>query len=264
MKLNYLELLASTPIYIPNVGGIISPTLQSIVDIGSSTYEYYINILLMDTEQIFKMLGKEDFYNVIPNEEKAKINVFDIMTANPQTALALQNTLQFFFEEDVVFSEATKTFEVKSNIVIKNKETGETSEKYETIGIINKDNYSKVLSVICQRNNIGDNAVNDMSKAKGKKALAILEKLKKGREDAAKKNKTDKNMELGNIISAVANKHPSLNISNIWSLTVYQLWDCFARLTKNNIIDANMRSVSVWGTKDKNFDFNEWFKKLDN
>ena len=70
-------------------------------------------------------------------------------------------------------------------------------------------------------------------------------------------------MELGNIISAVANKSQSLNILNIWDLTVYQLWDCFSRLSNNSIYDIQSMSVAAWGNKDNYFDATAWFKRID-
>ena len=71
------------------------------------------------------------------------------------------------------------------------------------------------------------------------------------------------NMELGNIISAVANKSQSLNIINIWELTVYQVWDCFSRLSNNSIYDIQSMSVAAWGNKDNYFDATAWFKRID-
>lgn len=91
-----------------------------------------------------------------------------------------------------------------------------------------------------------------------------MEKLKKGREEKAKQTKADKNMELGNIISAIANKSQSLNILNIWDLTIFQLWDCFSRLSNNNMYDIQSMSVAAWGDKDNHFDATAWFKRIDN
>ena len=70
-------------------------------------------------------------------------------------------------------------------------------------------------------------------------------------------------MELGNIISAVANKSHSLNILNIWDLTVFQVWDCFSRLSNNSIYDIQSMSVAAWGNKDNAFDISAWFKRMD-
>ena len=158
------------------------------------------------------------------------------------------------------WSDEFKTFAVKGNVMVKDGD--KLVEKYVIIGVISKENYHEVVDVICQRNNIKTKDIDDPNKVKSKKALAILQKLKKGREEMAKTTKADKNMELGNVISAVANRSHSLNITNIWDLTVFQLWDCFARLTNNNVYDINAASVSAWGDKDKKFDFNGWFKKL--
>ena len=90
-----------------------------------------------------------------------------------------------------------------------------------------------------------------------------MKKLQKGREEKAKNTKVDKNMELGNIVSAVANKSHSLNIANIWNLTVYQVWDCFARLSTNNIFDIQCMSVAAWGNSSNTFDATTWFKTID-
>ena len=90
-----------------------------------------------------------------------------------------------------------------------------------------------------------------------------MKKLQRGRSEKAKHTKADKNMELGNIISAVANKSQSLNILNIWDLTVYQLWDCFSRLSNNSIYDIQSMSVAAWGNKDNYFDATAWFKRID-
>ena len=223
-------------------------------------YQYYLNMLLMDLKMFFTMINRPDDYEKLTDDEKLNISVYDLLIQDAQTVLLLQNALNFFVKEDVEYSPEYKAFAVKGNVMV--KEQDKMVEKYATIGVISKENYQDVVDVICQRNNIKTKDVIDPSKVKSKKALSILEKIKKGREKMAKANKADKNMELGNIISAVANRSPSLNITNIWDLTVFQLWDSFARLTNNNIYDINAASVSAWGDKDKQFDFNGWYKKL--
>ena len=90
-----------------------------------------------------------------------------------------------------------------------------------------------------------------------------MKKLQKGRAERSRQTKTDQNMELGNIISAVASKSHSLNILNIWDLTVFQLWDCFARLTNNSIYDIQSMSVAAWGNKNNYFDVTAWFKRIE-
>ena len=45
-------------------------------------------------------------------------------------------------------------------------------------------------------------------------------------------------------------------------MTVYQLWDTFARLRNNEIYASGRTSVSVWGDKENKFDYNLWFKNI--
>lgn len=260
MNLSYFQLLSPNPIHIPEVGGVISPTLKDISSIGQDRYQYYLNILLIDLKRFFVMIERPDDYEKLTDEEKYSVNIYDLLTQDNQSAILLQNALDFFIKEKVEFSIQNRVFEVKRIVITENQK--DMARKYETIGIISRENYQSVVDVILQRNNIKTKDITDPSKVKSKKALSILNKLKKGRENMAKATKADENMELGNIISAVANKSQSLNMLNIWELTVYQLWDCFTRLANNNIYDINAASVSAWGDKDKKFDFNGWFKKL--
>lgn len=260
MELTYFQNISPDPIYIPKVGSIVSPTLKDISSIGENLYQTYLNVLLMDVETFYKMEKRSEEYETLSDDKKIQLNIYDLFINDANSVKLLESALGFFIKEDVLYENEYKAFAVRGNIVI--KEQDEMVEKYLTVGIISKDNYHDVVNVICQRNNVKTKDVSSTSKTKSKKALAIMQKLKRGRESMAKVTKADKNMELGNIISAVANKSQSLNLVNIWDLTIFQLWDSFARLTNNTIYDINAASVSAWGDKDKKFDFNGWFKRL--
>lgn len=248
MKLSYLELLSPEPIQIQNVGSILSPTLRDISSIGYNTYQYYLSILLIDLKTYLTMIGQERQYDLLSDKEKSNINMFELLTVNKETCIILQNVLNFFIKEDVMYSDNYNGFLIQYD----NKD----------IGIITKEIYSQVCDVICQRNCIKFKQEDDISKVKSKKALEIMNKLQKGRKEKEKHTKADKKMELGNIISAVANKSQSLNILNIWDITVFQLWDCFSRLSNNNIYDIQSMSVAAWGDKDNHFDATAWFKRI--
>lgn len=249
MKLSYFDLLSPDPIQIQQVGGILSPTLRSISKIGINTYQYYLTILLMDLKTYFTMIQQEEQFELLSDEETSQMNVFDLLTMDNKSAELLQNVLNFFIAENVVWSEKNNAFLIY--------------EGENVIGAITKKIYPQICDLICQRNCIKSSLEEDLSKVKSKKALEIMKKLQKGRAEKAKATKTDKNMELGNIISAVANKSQSLNIINIWELTVYQVWDCFSRLSNNSIYDIQSMSVAAWGNKDNYFDSTAWFKRID-
>ncbi len=249
MKLNYFELLSPEPIQLPGTGGILSPKLRDIASIGYSTYQYYLTILLMDVKTFFTIIGLAENYDLLSDEEKTQLNIFELLLANHESATLLQNVLNFFIKEDVLYSPEQSCYMVM--------------EDNNNIGIISKENYPQICDIIYQRNYIKSNREEDLSKAKNKKALEIMKKLQKGRSQKNSRTKTDQNMELGNIISAVANKSQSLNILNIWDLTVYQIWDCFSRLSNNSIYDIQSMSVAAWGDKDHHFDATTWFKRID-
>jgi hypothetical protein len=249
LKLSYFELLSPDPINIQNVGGILSPTLRSISKVGINIYQYYLSIILMDLKTYFSMIKQEEQFESLSDEDKAKLNVYDLITMSDDSAKLLQDVLNFFIYEDVIWSKEQNAFLVyKENSVI---------------GMITKEIYPQICDLICQRTCIKSNIEEDLSKVKSKKALEIMKKLQKGRAEKAKNTKSDKNMELGNIISAVANKSQSLNIINIWEITVYQLWDCFSRISNNNIYDIQSMSVAAYGNKDNYFDSTAWFKRID-
>ena len=249
MKLSYFDLLSPDPIQIQQVGGILSPTLRSISKIGINTYQYYLTILLMDLKTYFTMIQQEEQFELLSDEETSQMNVFDLLTMDNKSAELLQNVLNFFIAENVVWSEKNNAFLIY---------VGEN-----VIGAITKKIYPQICDLICQRNCIKSSLEEDLSKVKSKKALEIMKKLQKGRTEKAKATKSDKNMELGNIISAVANKSQSLNIINIWELTVYQVWDCFSRLSNNSIYDIQSMQVAAYGNKDNYFDATSWFKRID-
>lgn len=79
MQLSYFELLSSEPVYLKNIGGIISPTLRDISSIGINTYQYFLSILLMDKKTFF------DSY-------------------------VIQNVLNFFIKENVSYSNEHECF----------------------------------------------------------------------------------------------------------------------------------------------------------
>lgn len=245
LNLSYFDLLSPAPVQLSGIGGIVSPKLREISAIGYNTYQFYLSVLQMDGKSVLSAIGLQ----AMPNAEQIQTNLFELLTADSRTADMLREILNFFLKEDVSYSENHKAFLVR---------TGN-----DVTGMITSENYPQVCEAVCLRNGIRQKQEADISKAKNKKALEIMNKLQMGRAKKAKQVKSDDNLELGNILSAVANKSQSLNIVNIWDLTVYQLWDCFFRLSNNNIYNIQSMSVATWGDKDNHFDATAWFKRMD-
>lgn len=65
--------------------------------------------------------------------------------------------------------------------------------------------------------------------------------------------------ELPNLISALCVQHNSINMCNVWDLTVYQLYDQFLRQSYLNQVNIHAMNYAGWGGE---FDPNDWYKKL--
>jgi len=255
MKPDYFDLLSPSPILLPGVGSVLSPTLRDISVLGIHTYHYYLSVLSMDVKTYFSMMPNPEQYDFISEEELSRLNMFDLLTVHPSSAAFLAAILHFFLKEEVSFSEEEGCFLVT---------TEDDSQNEALTGKITRENYEALCSLICRRNNVRFQRELPLSDVKSKKAREIMKKLKKGRAEKAKSGKkTDTSTELGNVISAVASRHPSLNPLNIWDITVFQLWDAFFRLSNNQIYNIESMSVAAWGNKDNHFDAAGWFKPLD-
>lgn len=250
MKLDYFDLLSPYPIYINNVGGVISPTLKDIFKIGKKTYQYYLLMVSMDAKTYFSLINQNTLYEEMSDAQKTELSVFDLLISTEDLRKQLTIAYNFFIYEDVQYDDVHRCF------IIKDSE--------QIIGVIHSENYHDIGEIINQRNYVRTESMNDLSKVKNKKALKILEKIRKAKESQNKANKADARMELENIVSSVANKSSSLNMINIVDLTIFQLWDSFNRLVNNNIFEIQSMSVATWGDKEKKFDCNSWFSLINN
>jgi hypothetical protein len=95
---------------------------------------------------------------------------------------------------------------------------------------------------------------------KNAKAKALYARMNKQQKQEKESKEFDPNYALPNIISAVAARHPSINYSNIWELTVYQLLDSFERLRAGAIYEIDKTRASVWGDENNVFHLDTWFK----
>ena len=258
MNLKYIELLSPEPYFIEKVGSIISPTLR-VVSKNMDTYNFYLSLLSMNSEGLFKLVNQEEIYNKLSEEDKSELDVFDLITSDGLIFSEIKiyeyilGALQYFFVENVTYSVRDKVFKIFKD-----------SEMKDQIGLIDKNNYHVVTSVILQRNYIKQTEEINVNKIKSKKALSIMEKLKKGREAKEKASKNSKNnLDIGNVISGVSNFAPNINPITIWEMTIYQLYDSFYRNQINNIMELCKSSASYYGNKDGVFNPTEWYKAIE-
>lgn len=226
----------------------------------------YLSMLLLDIDSYYKNLEElgdnyfagypksekqlilkiRDEYEQMPEQDKVHIQALDIFSFDSQIIEQLNQALSFFLCETLSFSQKNHAF------MVYEKETDTPT------GAITPQLLPEIESIILQLNAVSKDAM-DTSNAKNKAAAKIIEKLNKRKKGKEKKAKSDPKLELPNIISAVAAYHSSINILNIWDLTVYQVYDLFARMQQNTIFDVLKMSVAAWGNKDNKVDFTQWF-----
>ncbi|MGN0430788.1 MAG: hypothetical protein ACI4EQ_00350 [Lachnospiraceae bacterium] len=255
MRLDYASLLSPFPFLIEKVGSIKSPLLREIWNpkITYQGYNMYLSLLFLTPQTYYEQMAPSqgDRYQSLSEEEKAKVCMFDLIADNAGLRDAYLKMLDFFLVEHVLWNPESKVFLTF---------TGAEDDSLP-VGVIHRGIFSELCDIILQRCGIDrKDADMDISKTQNKKALEIVNKIKKGRQAAGGRKVPDKAMELPNLICAVAAKSNSLNFTNIWDLTVFQLYEQFKREQANVYFDIQKMTVAAYGNKQNSFTGSEWFK----
>lgn len=251
MKLDYSILISPFPFYLAQIGSVKSPTLREIFspEVTYEGYNLYLSLLLMTPQTYFEKVNpsKAEWYQSLSDEQKCNLTMFDLITADSNLQSSFSKIFNFFLTETVIWSHEDNAFL--------------TFREKNQVGSIHKNAFQELCELILQRCSI---QVSDLdtapSKIKSKRALEIFHKLQKGRQHSIKNSKQDQSMELPNIITSVAVKSNSINFTNIWDLTVYQLMEQFKREQMNVYFDIQKMSVAAYGNEKHTFKGDEWFK----
>lgn len=268
MTLDYALLISPTPLQL-NLCSVRSPTLREIDALPDkfNTYHMYLSMLLLDIDTYYKNMelqGDSYFagytekekqqilsiraeYAGLTEEQRALTGRLDIFGFDRKIVVPLTQALSFFLCEKIIYSPEENEFLIFG------------AESVDPVCTINSRQLSELESIILQLNAVSVNTM-DAADAKNKTAAKIIEKLNKRKKAKEKSAKPDPKLELPNIISAISACHSSINILNIWDLTVYQVYDLFARMQQNTIFVVLKMSVAAWGNKDNKVDFTQWFE----
>ena len=273
MKLDYATLISPYPFYLERIGGIKSPTLKEIwsPDMTYQNYQMCLTLLLMTPQNYCEQIDKTklNWYQSLSEKRKQQLNMMDIIAMNKSLQQSYSKMFNFFFVENVFWDNTNQVFFLtKENIFYDedNQSFYSYNDKGKQIqtndyGIIHRNIFVDLCDIILQRCGIvRSDADTDTSKVKSKRALEILKKLQKGRENISKNDKSDKDINLPNLITSVAVKSNSINFTNIWDLTVFQLYEQFKKEQTNVYFDIQKMSVAAYGNEKKTFQGNEWYK----
>lgn len=260
MRLDYGTQLSPVPITL-SIGTLRKPTLKEISQITFDRFSFYEFFLKLSPEIYYTKLRKENdgeaYWGSLTEEEQDKITIYNIIEEDDKIRSTYVEIFNFFFVETVIYQEGFFIL-LKENAAIDNPDK---IKREQVRGAIAKDNFSQVMSLLqqicCIYNE--EESLDDM-KFKNNLARKLMEKMLKAKKKEQEAKKSDLNLTIPNIISSLANKHPSLNYVNIWDLTIFQLLDAFNRTQANSMYDIDSTRVSVWGDEKKTFDVSLWYK----
>lgn len=255
MRLDYGTQISYAPITL-SIGTIHKPTLHEIAFLGFDKFDFYKFLTKMTPEFYYKAFckdeGGEEQWNTLSEKEREEVTIYQVIEKDEKISAMYVEMFNFFFEETVIFTDGL--------FLLFKKKEDESISNDNIRGIITHETFSVVIDIIQQITCIHEDEFDDDEEPKFKNALAkkLYEKMKKAK--APRRGKSDENLTIPNIISALSSRHPSLNYSNIWNLTVYQLVDTFNRTLSNSLYEIDSTRVSVWGDEKNTFDATLWYK----
>lgn len=244
-----LNLLSGTPIQV-GAFHIRQIKLRELGDSGICSFEQYqrsLSVISLGREELLKILQLESEVGQLSGQNQQSMTVFRLLTGVASLRQCFFEALSFFISEPFRYVEEENVFQV-------------IDSSSAVLGVISNNTYPQIRRTIMQANCLAVEDV-ELQGFKGKRARAIYERIMAGRAASQKQKAADeRSLSLSSIISAVAARHHSLNILNIWDLTVYQLYDQFAQLNKSLQVDVSSMRWAAWGQEP--FDFSLWYKDM--
>jgi hypothetical protein len=179
--------------------------LKEIKQIREANYNYLLSALLIDKEQLKdkpEYDAKESIYEI----------VLEIAKEDMMFQAILLEALKTFTDEEFRLTDEGLVFLYQDDEEI----------------LVTEEDFINIRSVVRKQNYIFDDDKDAFNPA-NEKAKQLRERLNKIKGDMQKKNKTE-GLKLTDIISIVSAYSKSINIFNIWDLTIYQLHEEYLRL----------------------------------
>lgn len=221
-----------------NVGDIpIKPfTLESVTEIGYMEFQNNVNLMMLTLDDMINAV--EDFeVNAMLKANKHEYKVFDMYTASPEMSDVLIGSLKMIFRTSEVYLEGSDMNNLRISI----------DDKY----IIDRNNFDEIVKVVEVQNNpsVSSDSEDEYNPSNAV-AKSIADKIQKGKDKVNKSKAMESGGEginLADMISAVSTMSNSINKLNIWDLTIYQLYDEFARLNKIDNYKLQIQA-SMWAS----------------
>jgi len=224
--------------------------LGEIVDLGYDEYIKCINILTFDMEDIKKDVD-EDMRTYF---EDVILYDYIMLSCKRSKEFEIEYTkaMSLFLSDEVIFDKVNEKLVAKKNNIIIESQDLELIKKY--IKLQNCITES-IESEIEEKYDIVDN---DLAKK-------FLERIKKDNQkvkELKQKEGNSNNIDMFDIISGISVSVPSLNILDIWKLTIYQIYNQLSRNQKKEKYELDLKSLLA-GAKAESIDIEYYITHLD-
>ena len=157
--------------YFDYIGGVKCPTLREISRLSYPVYQMYLSILSMTPESYYTLIQQTGIYEHLSHQEQASLDIFDLLTSDSGMLPTLEAMLDFFLTAAPKYNKEHRAFLLY-----------EDGKQSECSGFVSRELWSQLCDIILQRNYLKPKN-DDLSKIKSKRALSIMQKLQKGREN---------------------------------------------------------------------------------
>lgn len=252
-----LELNYGGSLEIDGVGHVRCPTVEEVtlskaqiyddtILHGEDAYNYYLELFVITRAKVLER------YSVVIDEELLqqleKLSLFEVLIAIPDMRDQLVQSLNYFFDEEVVFDYEVGIFRLYQDYS-------------DIVGEINNDNFIEVKNLILARCHVTP-PKNTEGKRRSRRMVEYDKKIEEGRKRSRKWKNQQEAMDLGNLVSKIAVKSNAADINDIYTWTIYQLYEQFNEINVGIQIDTILKRWSIWGKDD--FDFSMWYQPRSN
>lgn len=216
-----MKLLAGEIIYVDDIP--VRPlTLREITRIGYSNYQRSVGLISITLDEMIDSIDDFEIQAML-KAQRHEYKVFDLFMLSEDMKELVIGSFKLLFQTE--------------NVIIDGDLIGSIFIVIDDTYTIDRDNFDKIVETIQIQNNPEQvSAEEDEYNPSNELARSIAEKLKRSKEiiekSKALESGSDGGISIPDIISAVSAMSNSINKLNIWDLTIYQLYDEFARLTK--------------------------------
>ena len=232
MKLDYGTMISPCPICL-TVGTIRKPKLGEIADSRKMGFDQFkflesmMSITPKDYYEKFNAVDSDGRWEQLSDEEKESMTMFQAITEDENLQQIFLILFQFFFEEPVDYHSGFFII-LKQGTVLHEDMTQD-----DIVGVLDEKLFRQVMSIL--------------------KQICGMKIEHNNSDDYL-------NYTLPNVISKICARHPSINYTNVWELTIYELLDNFNSMRAGSIYDIDQTRVSVWGDEHNTFKLDSWYK----